>query len=117
MPAWEPNWTDVRFDQVAAEQAASVCERAARVVRATTSRRDALIRSAVAGGRGPWRDDLEQRGADVHGRAEEVESRLRALAVALREASERARIDQNRRIVARQQWVAESNAEAERSRH
>lgn len=115
MPTWSPNWTDVRFDRAAAERAASECERAARIVRHTADRREALATSALADGRGPWRDQLKRQGAELHGRAADLEVRLRALATSLRVASARAQTEQSNRLAARQQWKAEAKAETDRA--
>ncbi len=112
MPTWTPNWTDVRFDQAAAEHAAAECERVARVVRDAAGRRSSMARSAMVDADGPWRDALIQGATQVQARSEAIEARLRALAAALRDASTRARADQRTRVVDRDQWTDEAKAEA-----
>ncbi len=113
MPDWTPDWADVHFDRAAAHRAATECERAARFLRDTTQRRSALAESALADGRGAWRDQLVRRAARVDERCAEIEANLRALAAALRDASARAERDQLARVAARQRWIAQAKAEAE----
>lgn len=112
MPNWSPNWTDVRFDEAAAEQAAAACERAARLVREITARRAVMAAFALLGSQGPWQDQLHRRLRSIYGRSEEMESRLRAVAAALRDASARAHGEQASRVAERQRWQDESKVES-----
>ncbi|MDQ6697986.1 MAG: hypothetical protein M3Z46_11085 [Actinomycetota bacterium] len=94
-------WTDVRFDQQAAHQAAAECERAARILRDVAHRRRGLADRALVNGRGPWREQLVAQMSVIDRRSDEMETGLRGLARALIDASARARFDQSQREAAR----------------
>ena len=92
---------EVHFDQAAAQDAATECARAARLLRDTASRRSSLAEQMLAAGRGPWREQLLAQMALVDQESVELEARLRGLADALHHASARAKADQLSRAAAR----------------
>ena len=107
MPSWNPNWSDVRFDHVAAEQAADACERAARVLITAGAERRQLVQLAVASGHGPAIDALARRNAAVLVTESTVAASLRSTAARLRSASQAAAGDQAHREAERLRWRAD----------
>lgn len=77
---------------------------------AATTRRAAAAAAGIDG-TGPWRDHFDQKVVMLAQRSDAVEARLRSTAALLREAAQRAGLDQAARVNGREQWQLEANAE------
>lgn len=111
MPTWQPVWTDVTFDHVAAASAADQCEAMAARLRDGISERNRLAAVARDEWTGPYRDEFDTELAALTSGTVDTESRLRALAAAIRRAAAEGTAEQAVRLADRARWSQEKAAE------
>ena len=118
MPAWQPNWEDVRFDYTGAEEAAAECDGCAGFLRG----RHAVLGPPMAEARVEWRGVHRQRFDDemeaMDRDADLLTDELRMTAARIRAEADEARMEQHARELARERWYQEKAQEeaAERAR-
>ena len=113
MPTWQPDWTDVTFDQAAASAAADECDAMAMRLRDAAAERHDLSIAARDGWRGRHREDFDQTVGHLSAQSDRLEQQLRRLAVAIRAAAAQARVEQAGREAQRHRWHQERAAEQE----
>jgi len=111
MPAWEPNWNDVRWDHGAADDAALALRRAAELLEETATRREQLAREAIAEWRGRYREEFDDRLRHTLRRARQLAQEYRQKASEILRKSQLAYEEQKRRERERERWRREKEAE------
>ena len=114
MPAWQPNWSDVRFDHMLAEAAVDELRRCAFLLDRQTERRAALARTAQQQWRGRARERFDDELARMIRQGADLVHALRRAAAAIERAADDARVEQRRREDDRTRWWDEKRAEDER---
>ena len=115
MPAWQPNWVDVRFNYGAAEAAASSLDAGSAGMRSSYDAVHGEHRTRGADWEGAHRDTFRKSLDSVTSTAANDMQMLKAAAARIRQAALSAQHEQHARVAARAQWQAESAAE-ERAR-
>ena len=112
MPAWQPNWEDVRFDHAGAQEAALECDACA----AFLDGRHVALGPAIAAARVEWRGVHRQRFDDetatLDRESDVLADELRLTAARIRAEADAARVEQRRRELDRERWVEERAREA-----
>ena len=112
MPAWQPNWEDVRFDHAGAQEAALECDACA----AFLDGRHVALGPAIAAARVEWRGLHRQRFDDetdlLDHEARGLADELRLTAARIRADADAARAEQRRRELDRERWFEERAREA-----
>lgn len=111
MPSWNPDWTNVRFDHAAAQQAVDELGRCATMLDDQTTERVRLARTAQQEWRGAARHRFDDELATLTSRAAWLVSNLRSLAADIERSSEAARTEQRRRELDRARWHDERRRE------
>jgi uncharacterized protein YukE len=111
MPAWQPNWTDVRFDFGRAEAAVAALRSTADLLDRQTDARVRFAADAQREWRGPSRDAFDVQLARMVREAADLAAALRSSARAIEAAAHEARLEQARRVDARQRWRDEQRRE------
>ena len=112
MPAWQPNWEDVRFDHAGAQEAALECDACA----AFLDGRHVALGPAIAAARVEWRGVHRQRFDDetatLDRESDVLADELRLTAARIRAEADEARVGQRRRELDRERWFEERAREA-----
>lgn len=116
MPNWEPNWEDVRWDHVAAADAAAALERAALTLEHEAGQQRAAAARDAAEWRGEHRRTFDERLQRLLSAAAELAERCRGLSGRVRGLDAQARAEQARREREREDWEREREEERERER-
>jgi len=116
MPSWQPNWNDVRWNWVAAEEAAAELERVASLLEHQTAYRQRVAAEATAEWRGFHRRRFDGELAELVRDAHAIAYEYRRMAAAIRRASAAARAEQARREAERRRWWEEKRREEEEAR-
>ena len=116
MPSWQPNWSDVRWNWAAAEEAAAELCRVADLIEQLTAHRRRMAAEATATWRGGHRRRFDGELADIVRDAQSIAYEYRRMAAAIRTASEAARAEQLRREAERRRWWEEKRREEEEAR-
>lgn len=111
MPNWEPNWDDVKWDHGAADDAALTLRRAADLLEETAARREQQAREATAEWRGRYREEFDERLAQLLRRARQLAQEYRDKAGEILRKSQMAYEEQKRRERERERWQQEKEAE------
>ncbi len=111
MPAWTPNWEDVRFDHGAAHQYSNVCRLTSTELRRIAATRVHLAAEAVIGWEGPSRVRFDRDGEKWTAAAEQAAMQLESIAASVDAAAAAAHQMQAARLAQRDQWHAELAAE------
>ena len=111
MPAWQPPWTDVRFDHAKAHAAIDGLRRCADLLDRQTDRRVNLAHTAQREWRGRAREAFDVELARMTREAADLIDRLRRAAAAIETAAEDAVREQRRRIDERDRWWDEKRRE------
>lgn len=111
MPAWEPNWNDVRWDDGAANDAAIALRRAAELLEETSARRERLAREATAEWRGRYREEFDERLTHTLRKARQLAQEYRAKANEILHKSQLAYEEQKHRERERERWHREKEEE------
>lgn len=104
MPAWQPNWQDVRFGFSQVEDAADACERLAHLIEQTRSQRRHRGEQALTEWRGHHADEFREYLHRSNGEASDLATELRQTATRLRSGADRARAEQRSRDAGRLEW-------------
>lgn len=115
MPAWQPNWEDVRFDHAAAAEAADACRRAATTADAAGEGISAAAPSALQDWSGGLSDDFRRETPELGRELGDRREELNALAEQIAAAGAEARAEQLRRERARERWHDERDEELRRN--
>jgi hypothetical protein len=107
MPAWTPNWNDVRFDHHAAMHFAHTCRRAASMLDATMDTRVELAGSTAVEWAGAHRDSFDRNLIYERQLANAVVTDLVQSARSAEAASSAAMAAQRQREADRQRWQEE----------
>lgn len=116
MPAWTPQWQDVRFDHAAAARLAAEASALAAQLTSDAGVRGDLAAAVLADWRGRRADRATPRLRGLPDELEERAADLRNLAATVEQASAEARAEQARREADRRRWHAERAAEQEAAR-
>ena len=111
MPDWQPNWTDVRFDFARADAAISALRSTADLLDRQTDARVRLAADAQREWRGRARDTFDVELARIVRQAADLAAALRSSARSIEAAAHEARLEQARRVDARQHWRDELRRE------
>ena len=111
MPSWQPDWNDVRFDHGAADAAVVELEASADLLVETGASLHRSASVAQEEWRGRYRERFDDELIDLDHRREGLLWNLRADAARIRDAAERARLEQRRREAERSRWFQEAAAE------
>lgn len=111
MPAWEPNWNNVRWDHGAADDAALALRRAADLLEETAARREQLAREAQAEWKGRFREEFDERLVYMLRRARQLAQEYRAKATEILQKSQMAYEEQKHRERERERWRREKEEE------
>jgi hypothetical protein len=111
MPSWQPDWTDVPFDQAAARAAVEACQETATLLRVARSERSHLAELARTEWHGPHRHAFD-RAYGANDRAIlRIHDALLGIARMIEAAAATARTQQSVREEDRARWHAENSAE------
>jgi uncharacterized protein YukE len=111
MPDWQPNWTDVHFDFARAEAAVAALRSTADLLDRQTDARVRLAATAQREWRGRSRDLFDAELTRIVRQAADLAATLRSAARSFEAAADDARLDQSRRVDARQRWRREAALE------
>lgn len=111
MPAWQPNWENVRWDHGAAQDAIRALNNAANRLEQTASERERLARDATAQWRGRYRQEFDVHLQNMLRRARTLAEEYRHAARQIARASAAALEEQRRRERERERWRQEKEAE------
>lgn len=111
MPNWQPNWNNVRWNHVTADQAVSALRRVAQILRQTQIDREIAAQRAADEWRGPHRETFDNYCGDARGRSLELADAYDAAARQIAESSARATSEQRHREAERERWHREKDAE------
>lgn len=116
MPSWQPNWTDVEFDDAAAHRLVTTYEHVADRLEGHADARGSSAARALADWQGQARDSAEPVLTEVTDRLEDLVRSLRGDANDVADSARLARQEQARRVDDRARWRREHEREAEAAR-
>jgi hypothetical protein len=111
MPTWNPNWHDVSFDHVAAEDYIERCKTAIRNLEEWREARDRGAKRARKDWAGPHRETFDMKRTTINSETEEVVDRIEASARSVGNAARWAHQEQHRREQDRARWHREADDE------
>ena len=111
MPNWQLNWSDVRWNQGAADAASSSLRRSAENLEQTASERSRVADDAKAEWRGKHRDSFDILLSQMLSEASSLAQQCREVAARIDGASRQAYEEQRRREAERDRWRREKEAE------
>jgi hypothetical protein len=114
MPAWQPDWQDVRWDQAASARAASELRRIADEIDRSCFERGAAAEQATREWRGAHRRKFDDHLREAMRQARALAEEYRIAAARIDQAAQRAREEQTRRVRERERWRLEKESEDRR---
>jgi hypothetical protein len=116
MPNWQPNWSDVVWDQGAANEAIAALQRAAGQLESSVQERKLVAAAAQTEWRGRFREEFDIDLARMIQQALSIAAEYRIVANRIAAASTAAQNEQNHRLHERERWRHEKRDEERRER-